>query len=134
MNPNGWPMNAHVIAAAEHADPALGEICRVSRTTVDRLAADLPRVDFIKIDAEGAEESILAGMKQTLIRDKPLLVAEFNAGRCRDPYGFLGELRSIYGRLSYLDVHGRVRETSVERLMADSRVDWLLHLDDPARV
>lgn len=129
--PNGEPKNAHVIAAASDADPTLGAICHVARITLDRLAAELPRVDFIKIDAEGAEENILAGMRETLARCKPCLIVEFNPRRCRDPIGFLNEFKSIYGALRYLDYHGRVREATVQQLTVDrGGEDWLLHFDE----
>jgi FkbM family methyltransferase len=128
--PNGEPKNAHLIPAAGGADPTLGAICEVSQTTLDQLAAELPRVDFIKVDAEGSEESILLGMQQTLARHKPCLILEFNPGRCRDARGLLGELRSIYGALQYLDHDGQVRDVPIDRLMAErGGNDWLLHFD-----
>ena len=34
--------------------------------TVDVLTADWPRVDLIKIDVEGAEESVWEGMERTI--------------------------------------------------------------------
>jgi FkbM family methyltransferase len=48
---------------------------RVPLTTIDRIVEelDLPRVDFIKMDIEGAEERALAGARQTLMRFKPRL-------------------------------------------------------------
>jgi hypothetical protein len=36
--------------------------------TIDTLTADWPSVDFIKIDAEGAEEKIWEGMTETISR------------------------------------------------------------------
>jgi FkbM family methyltransferase len=38
--------------------------------------AALPRVDFIKVDAEGAELPVLKGARQLLLRDHPLLHLE----------------------------------------------------------
>lgn len=47
----------------------------VPLTTIDKLVADLnlPRVDFIKMDVEGAEVPALSGAVQTLSRFKPRL-------------------------------------------------------------
>jgi FkbM family methyltransferase len=47
----------------------------VPLTTIDRLAAELnlPRVDFIKMDVEGAEVRAIRGARQTLARFKPRL-------------------------------------------------------------
>ena len=46
---------------------------RVPLTTIDELVAELklPRVDFIKMDIEGAERNALAGARNTILRFKP---------------------------------------------------------------
>ena len=48
---------------------------RVPLTTIDKLVAELnlPRVDFIKMDIEGAEVPALSGGSQTIARFKPRL-------------------------------------------------------------
>jgi FkbM family methyltransferase len=48
---------------------------RVPLTTIDRIVAELrlPRVDFIKMDVEGAEVRAIAGARDTLTRFKPRL-------------------------------------------------------------
>lgn len=48
---------------------------QVPLTTIDRIAAELalPRVDFIKMDIEGAEVNALAGARGVLARFKPRL-------------------------------------------------------------
>jgi len=53
---------------------AKGEV-RVPLTTIDKLAAELklPRVDYIKMDIEGAEQRALAGARATLARWHPRL-------------------------------------------------------------
>lgn len=45
----------------------------VPLTTIDHLVSELklPRVDFIKMDVEGAESRALVGARETLTRDKP---------------------------------------------------------------
>jgi hypothetical protein len=45
----------------------------VPLTTVDKLAAELnlPRVDFIKMDIEGAEQKAIAGARQTIVKYRP---------------------------------------------------------------
>jgi FkbM family methyltransferase len=47
----------------------------VALTTIDKLVEELrlPRVDFIKMDIEGAEQHALRGARQTLARFKPRL-------------------------------------------------------------
>lgn len=57
-----------------------GKGVEVPLTTIDKIVADLglDRVDFIKIDTEGAERHILAGAKETLRRWKPRLEISFH--------------------------------------------------------
>jgi len=124
--------NASIVAAHAAIDPSLGTLYQVAEIGVDALMAQRPstssgRVDFIKIDAEGAEEAIVAGMLATLRRDKPLLVLEFNAARAHDPGALLATLGAIYGELRYLDVHDRVCAVTAAQLTTQ-RVgsDWLL--------
>jgi FkbM family methyltransferase len=52
-----------------------GSGLKVSLTTIDKLVAELklPRVDFIKMDIEGAERQALAGARQTIAVHKPRL-------------------------------------------------------------
>jgi len=49
-------------------------------TTLDDFVADrgLDRVDFVKVDVEGAEMSVLAGAEKTLATYRPVTVLEFN--------------------------------------------------------
>ncbi len=60
-----------VVIRPESAHPAM----RVPLTTIDELVAELnlPRVDFIKMDVEGAEVRALNGARATLARFKPRL-------------------------------------------------------------
>jgi FkbM family methyltransferase len=55
----------------EHNDHSV----RVPLTTIDKMVAELglPRVDFIKMDIEGAEPNALKGAQQTLARHHPRL-------------------------------------------------------------
>jgi len=50
--------------------------CRA--TTLDRYTAELPRLDFIKCDVEGAEIQVIRGGRSTLERLSPLLFLEVN--------------------------------------------------------
>lgn len=57
------------------------ELEKVPLTTIDKLVDDLKleRVDYIKLDIEGAEPNALAGAKQTMAKYKPRLsVASFH--------------------------------------------------------
>ena len=72
-----------------------------------RLAPSLPlarllppgRVDFIKIDAEGAEHTALSGALELLRRDRPTIVSEFSPSLLQSNSGVPGEeyLRLLMG-------------------------------------
>ncbi|MGD9616074.1 MAG: FkbM family methyltransferase [Alphaproteobacteria bacterium] len=125
--PEREPKNAQLVASPDGLDRIPGTLHRVAQSSVDTLAADQRRIDFIKIDAEGAEEAVIAGMLATLRRDRPHLVLEFNAARARDPGALLATLCTIYGKPRYLDLHGNVLETTPERLLRERfATDWLL--------
>lgn len=58
----------------EHTDDVAGAL-NVPSAAIDGLVASgtLPRVDFIKLDIEGAELAALRGARDTLLRDRPRL-------------------------------------------------------------
>jgi Methyltransferase FkbM domain len=60
------------------ADPVLAKITDVPNWTPASVLREFGRIDFVKIDAEGAEENILAGLKPLLGAHRPDLVLEFN--------------------------------------------------------
>lgn len=64
---------------------------RVTTATVDSLAQR--RVAFLKVDAEGADLSVLKGARRVLTEDRPLVIAE--------PNGKWSEMREWMGWLGY---------------------------------
>ena len=62
-------------ALASSPEPELPTI-RVGVTTLDKLRGELPAPKLVKLDVEGAEGRALAGMRQTLRRDRPSVVCE----------------------------------------------------------
>jgi hypothetical protein len=60
-----------VVMRPESAHPSV----QVPLTTIDKLVSELklPRVDFIKMDIEGAEVPALSGARDTIARFKPRL-------------------------------------------------------------
>lgn len=66
----------HSLAAANVRDP--GAELLVTVRTLDDLRREARRpFDLIKLDTQGSEAAILAGARETLERDRPLLIAEF---------------------------------------------------------
>ncbi|HYE27050.1 MAG TPA: FkbM family methyltransferase [Allosphingosinicella sp.] len=94
---------------------------------LDLLMAEESRLDFVKIDAEGSEERIIAGMRGLIQRHRPKIVLEFNPGWYADPDGFLSELDSIYGKTRVVDYAGEVVPADRRALLAEE-ADWSLLL------
>lgn len=133
--PEGEPKNAALVPAPDVVPPRPGTLHKIYQATVDQIVAEVDRIDFIKVDAEGAEEDIVAGTLGTLTRDRPRLVLEYNGARCRNALKFLGALREIYGRLRYIDQYGNPLDVTEQQLVTERfGEDWLLCLDDPARL
>jgi hypothetical protein len=129
--PHGEPKNATVVAP-DAAPDRPGCLHKVPRVKLDRLAATVPRIDLVKIDAEGAEQDIVAGMEGILRRDRPTLLVEFNAGRYADAAGFLETLSALYGRMRYVDFNADATQVTAQQILADrSGEDWLLLFDEP---
>jgi FkbM family methyltransferase len=122
--PLGEPKNATIVAA-----PREGSII-VPSVTIDHLTRDLDRLDMVKIDAEGAEVTILAGMKETIARFKPRILLEFNAARYPDPGAFLSDIEGSYPCIRSLDFSGNL-EPAPRDLLLRTRFgeDWLLYLE-----
>lgn len=98
----------------------------VEATSLDAFFGDdSPPVDLVKIDAEGAEPAIVAGMQRLLARSPRVrLVLEFIPASLRraghDPRAFLASLTSLGFRLHAIDGRGRFRATTIDRLAAAS--------------
>lgn len=128
MVPVGEPKNATLVSGATGGEDS--GLVAVPIRSLDTLLADFPRVDFLKIDAEGAEEDIVLGLASTIGRCKPRIILEFNPGRCRDAGGLLVHLRGSYPALQVLGYDSEVRPASdVELLDPTNQEDRLLYLD-----
>jgi FkbM family methyltransferase len=102
----------------------------VRTVTLDTLCQALDRVDFVKIDVEGAEEKVWQGMRETLRRNPDITVLmEFNVGRYADPRAFLRDIQASGFPLCHVDFDGYVRPVTPERLLAERvNEDWILWL------
>ena len=122
--PDGEPKNATLVGGAGLPG---GRTVEVSTATLDAVALEYPKVDLVKIDAEGGELAIVAGMKELIARDRPMIVLEFNAARYAEPRRFLDELLAAYGGGEELALDGTIQpldEASV--LDKTSKQDRLL--------
>jgi FkbM family methyltransferase len=79
---------------------------KVPASTLD--AMGLSRLNFIKIDVEGAEYKVFKGGEKTIIRHKPIILSEINRIALQNVSGvdaghFIGYLKSIGYRVVVLD-------------------------------
>ena len=152
LDVNGFP---HVTVTAEAASDSDGEtlqlvipprrsmnarlsreagpndmVVEVKSVTIDALTRDWPRVDLIKIDVEGAEESVWQGMQRTIADNRRLVVIlEFNVDRYEDARGFLGLIEREGFRLRYIDFDAEVKSVTVDQLLSRQvGNDWMLYL------
>ena len=129
--PHGEPKNGTIIPSPTTVSADLGTVYTVPQVSMDRATAAGPRIDFVKIDAEGGEEAVIAGAIRTLRRDKPRLILEFNAARYRDARSFIEQLQAIYSKICYINFKGEAIEAPLEAVVNDqSREDWLLYFDE----
>jgi len=128
--PKGEPKNARLVDQIDQqaVDHDWGTFTKVPVSPLD--IEYRGRVDFIKIDAEGAEDAIIRGMINVMRAHKPRLLIEYNVVRMADPRTPLEILIDIYGRLRHLDVDGKVYDLDVQRVLIENRgSDWLLVLE-----
>lgn len=129
--PRSEPKNAHIGVGEAGADMVAHS---VPMLRFDDLAARLGTVDLVKIDAEGAELAIVAGMQGLLRTRPPALVLEFNAARYPDPAGFLRGMVDIYGTLAHVDFDGQATAVPPEIVLTTQvGTDWLLYFAPPGR-
>lgn len=125
FTPAGEPKNAAVVSTP----PEGGTSVAVAATTMDALLGAQP-LNLVKIDAEGAEEHIIAGMSGLIARHRPAMVLEFNAARYPQPARFLDHLLKTYGKLKMIDHEGYAVAVAVDTVLTTQiGDDWLLYFE-----
>ena len=88
-------------------------ISKVKVTTLNNLASEFSRIDYIKIDVEGAEMSVLRGSTDTINAHRPVISVEYGYAA----YSVYGETkRSLYdfcAEINYCitDIYGNIIPT-----------------------
>lgn len=139
--------NTHLVSAR---DAAKGGGTFVQSVVLDERLADVPRLNFVKMDIEGHEPAALRGMRRLLERHRPALLVEFNP-RClrvqgEDSLGYLEFLFSLYGKVQVIsqfssaqpftraaDLIAHWTRTSAEVTSRGIMPEGLLHFDLLAR-
>lgn len=92
------------------------------------------RLDFLKIDVEGAEYLALQGCEGVLKRDRPVIVTEFSPSAMPgisgiDGPGYLAWLSGLGYRLSIVLPDGSLREAGIPEIMTHHAANGTDHLD-----
>ncbi len=114
--PEGRPMNARISGDS----PQLAQVGHVSvtSTTVDDL--NLGKMDFVKIDVEGAEREVWRGMERTLEQNPDIqLFIEFNPLRLEfyDPREFLEQIKRCDFKLALVNYQGDFTDATTESII-----------------
>jgi FkbM family methyltransferase len=119
---------------------ACASICRIPAATdavldvdaasIDDLTASWPRVDLVKIDAEGAEPAIWRGMRRIIARNPELVVVlEFVPSRYDDARGFLDAIEGDEFPLRCVAHDSSIEPLSYEQALSDEDGEgWTLFL------
>jgi len=102
---------------------------QVPAITLDRLCAGWPRVDLVKIDAEGAEALVWEGMQKTW-RRFPNAAVVFELHLQRDPpqtIGLLHRLERDYA-LRAISYEGEIETTDAAAIQTRPQEHWTLWL------
>ncbi len=127
--PEGEPKNAHLSRMPRDAEAAGSVGHDLRGAALDDVIGDGP-LDFVKIDAEGAEQDIWRGMRRLVARGNPMTIfLEFTADRYLAPDAFLAEIAAAGFALNRIDRRRGVVATSArEVLAAPGDVDQMLAL------
>ena len=112
------------------AYPHRAEAIQVPMATLDSLCADWPRLDLVKIDAEGAEALVWDGMQKTLLRfPHAAVVLELHLQR--DPpqaVNLLHQIEHAGYALRAINYEGEVVPTEAATILANLQEHWILWL------
>lgn len=126
--PHTEPKNARLETKVPEWLKGEGRCVDVPTRSLDVLAPELGKVDFIKIDAEGAEMAILEGMKGLLRDQRPDLVIEVNCARGYDVAPAVKELIGLYGQMKYVADDGHAHPVDIDTVKTTNvGEDWLLY-------
>ncbi len=106
------------------------ETIQVPMVTLDKLCADWPRLDLVKIDAEGAEALVWDGMRQTLNRFPHVaVVMELHLQRGpAQTVGLLHKIERAGNPLRSINYEGEIVPVDAATILAQPQDHWTLWL------
>ena len=106
------------------------ETIEVETVSLDEVFTALPAIDFLKMDAEGAEPQVLAGARKLLERSPGLtMIVEFDPKNFPDRDGalaYLAQYRSLGFAFARVRAGGEVAAVDEETLVAESYSELIL--------
>jgi FkbM family methyltransferase len=115
--PTGEPKNAHMVPLVDHLPEGA---VRVPSVRLDS-RIDWQAIEFAKIDVEGAEELVWAGMQGLLDNGRlRTVILEFSANRYAEPEAFLNLLTAPGFSLARVDLQHGIVEVDTAQLLASN--------------
>lgn len=115
---------------ARWADASRSTTVQVPSVTIDRLCANWPRLDLVKIDAEGAEALVWEGMQKTLRRfPQAIVVLELHLERdLPQTLSLLHQIESSGYALRAINYEGEIVGADRATILTQSQEHWTLWL------
>jgi FkbM family methyltransferase len=128
--PSNHGGNASIISEIFSEQTPEDETFSVETATLDELTKDWEQVDFVKIDAEGAEDAIWRGMRETIGKNPQItVVLEFAPNRYKNPRGFLQDILDADFSLRHIDDDSEIKDLTLEQCLDERLKDfWMLFL------
>lgn len=126
--PRGHGMNASISETYHPIAPNGNRFEQVETVTVDSVVTAFTKMDFIKIDVEGAERQVWDGMHKMWKRCRPVTLIEFRWDRYEDSEDFANQLFKE-AEVSYVDYDGLEKPVGgLPHLATKKNEDWMLVL------
>lgn len=114
--PGDEPKNAYIMPYEGGVVPPGAVLVETERLDARPERCD---IEFLKIDAEGAEQQIWAGASGLRAYDKlRTIILEFQPGRYADAQGFVGDIMSWGFTLNWIHPDRGIQPLTVEQIMA----------------
>ena len=97
-------------------------VIKVEVRTLDSF--ELTNVQLIKVDVEGSELEVLAGARNTILRDHPALLLELLSGTYKDPLAVTREVCEKYGYSAFVVDKGKRLDAMTTIAALNSNTTW----------